>query len=159
VSHRADRISSGALEVRVGYILRVMRSRPVLAHLRAIFAIAVAMIVAVGVVRAGARYFECVAMGTMSAPCCAHEGEQDEAPAVEDLDACCAAKKLAQAPRAATVPSIDVPPAAVVAIVSVPAAFEAPRQVVSPRRTWLARDGPPPRYASDERARLQVFLS
>lgn len=126
-------------------------------------ALLAAIVLLVGVLRAGASYFYCPMMqATFDAPCCDRghhdEGDDDGAPGI-DHAACCEGKRLGALPTSerlhesepvATAPITGVTPA-------VPAALDGPLARPAARDLYPARAGP--QRASARRATLMIWNS
>lgn len=114
-----------------------------------------------GMVRSGARYFHCPAMGAvLTASCCGERdrgGDDDGAPVVDAPD-CCEGRRLGTLPGAATSPGLEVLGAPLSAILPPfslsPASIERAPAV---RITHAARAGP--KTARERRAVLMVWTS
>lgn len=125
-----------------------------------------AVVMLLGVVRAGARYFYCPMMhAVIDAPCCdgdARSGGDPNDPTdsaeVRSRD-CCEAHMLRQLPRAAVSPSPTVSDAPLLAVVP-PVTLFAFREVpVASVSRFAHEDRAGPRALARHRAELMVFLN
>jgi hypothetical protein len=128
-------------------------------------ALLLSVVVLSGASRAGARFFHCRMMDTLTAaPCCLHAAERPTQPDGPVLGspalACCEPGSLPPMPRASAVRAPEPPLAPLVAMVP---AVDARAGVVAAsmsRRPGFvhARAAPQPPSAAERCARLSVFL-
>jgi hypothetical protein len=139
--------------------MRPAIARPRFGAWSGVLRLALVVMLAAGILRAGSTYFTCPMMDAISAtPCCAHcAADSGDEPAV-DRSPCCAREHIRALPSSTTNGApITIADAPLVAVID-PLSFGAhvPLSVRSDPVRTQSRAGPPP---NDTRpARLRVFL-
>lgn len=119
--------------------------------------LALVVVLAAGVLRAGTAFFVCTQMAVAtSQPCCAaHDAEDTDCSAIDHAP-CCVRDHVRALPAAThDGTSADVPDARLVAALAREPAVDAALEVVNAPATF-SRAGPPPRR--ERAARMMVFL-
>ena len=133
--------------------------------LRALLAAGVLLVTVFGIARSGSSYLYCSMAGTIGeAPCCNHGARSEPVDAVHAPEMeCCQKHALPTLPTTERATARHEAPLApfttVLAAVPAPVLRDALRSVRPPPSARRDRAGPaPPRYASDMRAELMIFL-
>jgi len=134
------------------------RKRPSrLAVLRGWLIATVALVLAVGTLKANSSYFYCAMMGeTALEACCDHHGGRSEDAGYRAPD-CCEGRNAGRLPAAHIVVAPDVPPAPLAFVAVAPTYRPAP-VVRGATLSWL-RWGSDPPDPSERRSQLMVFLT